>query len=62
MTELRLTTTALDAGQRLDRLLSQAAPELSRAALQKAVQLTPASHISTNLTDNTFLRIRQFER
>ena len=38
MTELRLTTTALDAGQRLDRLLSQAAPELSRAALQKAVQ------------------------
>ena len=38
MKELRLTTTADDAGQRLDRVLSQAAPELSRAALQKAVQ------------------------
>lgn len=38
MKELRLTTTANDAGQRLDRVLSQAAPELSRAALQKAVQ------------------------
>ena len=38
MTELRLATTADDAGQRLDRVLRQAAPELSRAALQKAVQ------------------------
>ena len=38
MTELRLTTTAADAGQRLDRVLRQAAPELSRAALQKAIQ------------------------
>ena len=38
MRELRLTTTANDAGQRLDRVLSLAAPELSRAALQKAVQ------------------------
>lgn len=37
MTELRHTTTAGDAGQRLDRVLHQAAPEMSRAALQKAV-------------------------
>ena len=34
----------------------------SHISLQKAVHLTPASHIGTNLTDNTFLRIRQFER
>lgn len=38
MTELRYTTTVDDAGQRLDRVLHQAAPEMSRAALQKAVQ------------------------
>ena len=38
MTELRIATTPDDAGQRLDRVLRQAAPELSRAALQKAVQ------------------------
>ena len=38
MTELRHTTTADDAGQRLDRVLHQVASEMSRAALQKAVQ------------------------
>lgn len=38
MTELRHTITAAEAGQRLDRVLRAAAPELSRAALQKAVQ------------------------
>ena len=38
MTELRHTTTAEDAGQRLDRVLHQVASEMSRAALQKAVQ------------------------
>lgn len=38
MTELRHTVTAAEAGQRLDRVLRGAAPELSRAALQKAVQ------------------------
>lgn len=38
MTELRHIATGGDAGQRLDRVLREAAPELSRAALQKAVQ------------------------
>lgn len=38
MSTLQLEITAGQAGQRLDRILSAAAPELSRAALQKAVQ------------------------
>ena len=38
MNKLQLEITPGQAGQRLDRILSAAAPELSRAALQKAVQ------------------------
>jgi len=38
VTELRHTVASTEAGQRLDRVLRGAAPELSRAALQKAVQ------------------------
>ena len=38
MTELRHVTTTADSGQRLDRVLSGAAPEFSRAVLQKAIQ------------------------
>lgn len=38
MNRLQLEITAAQAGQRLDRILSAAQPDLSRAALQKAIQ------------------------
>lgn len=38
MSSLKLEITAAQAGQRLDRILSAAEPDLSRAALQKAIQ------------------------
>lgn len=38
MNRLQLEITAAQAGQRLDRILSAALPDLSRAALQKAIQ------------------------
>ena len=38
MSSLQLEITAAQAGQRLDRILSAAEPDLSRAALQKAIQ------------------------
>lgn len=38
MNRLQLEITAAQAGQRLDRILSAAQPDMSRAALQKAIQ------------------------
>ena len=38
MNRLQLEITAAQAGQRLDRILSAAQPDMSRAALQKAIK------------------------